>query len=787
MNKLLRTLNSPPPEFSAELAEQVARDAFGLEGRAEPLGGERDRNFLLHASSGDAVIKVANPAEPDDLLAFQCAALRHIAEQDPGLPVSRPIATRDGRDWAEANGQNGNVYRVRAFDYLRGLTLADAPDDARLMRNLGRLLGRLDRALRGFFHPAADHLLAWDLKRSGELADLVAGVAEPEVRELAQWAVDSFQKFVAPALPGLRAQIIHNDVSFHNTVVDPDEPFEISGVFDFGDIVHAPLLQDLAVTAAEVPAGRTDPFAVCADIVAGYHSMVPLEPEEFEMLPRMISMRLAMSTLLGYWCDEHTQWKEDRDHLHGWHARSVVWLKEIEQTGHSAMEKMLRAACGKTPAGLDVSQVEGNDLSLMWQRRKSRLGNANVVSYDDPVHLVRGEGVWLFDSAGRAYLDAYNNVPHVGHCHPHVVSAVVRQTAALNTNTRYMYEAILSYAERLVATLPDGLDVCYFVSSGSEANDLAWRIARACTGNTGGIVIEEAYHGLTEATFALSPEGFEDRPVAAHIATMPAPNEYRGPWGRDIADRPQRYAEYCEAAIQDLRRRGHAPAALFVDPILSSSGIFIPPPGYLSAVFKYVRAAGGLCVADEVQSGFGRIGTHMWGFQVDDVAPDIVTFGKPIAGGYPMGLVVTTRELADRFERHSEFFSTTGGNPVACAAAGAVLDVIEHDELLRHATEVGTELIGGVHALADKHDLIGDVRGSGLFIGVELVTDRATQTPAPEQTHAVVNTMRRQGVLIGRSGKDGNILKIRPPMVFGSVHARRLLACLDEALDSQTR
>jgi len=405
------------------------------------------------------------------------------------------------------------------------------------------------------------------------------------------------------------------------------------------------------------------------------------------------------------------------------------------------------------------------------------------LSYDNPVHAVRGEGVWLIDDTGRSLLDAYNNVPSVGHCHPTVVQALARQAATLNTNTRYLHTAILDYADRLTATMPGDLSVCMFVCSGSEANDLAWRLAKAHTGNTGGIVMEDAYHGTTDAVYELSPAEHEGSgKPAAHIVTVPAPDGYRGQFRRDDPRYAKRYAACFDEAITSLETRGLAPAAFYLDPILCSNGIMVPPPGYLCSAFQKVRAAGGLCVADEVQSGFGRTGDHFWGFEAHDVVPDIVTLGKPIGNGLSMAAVVTTPAIVASLMRETGFFSTTGGNPVSCAVGLAVLDVLEREGLQACASRVGAKLRAQIEKLREHHPLIGDVRGAGLFIGVELVRDHTTLEPARKETAAIANRMRDLGVLVGVEGPYGNVLKIRPPLVFNENHALQLTDALDQAL-----
>jgi 4-aminobutyrate aminotransferase-like enzyme/Ser/Thr protein kinase RdoA (MazF antagonist) len=775
---LLRNLETPKPELKSTDAERIVLEHFGIDATARSLGGERDSNFHLQTAQGGLLLKVANQADSEALVDFQCKALQHIRSTDPSLPIPQVHRSLDGRPWVVVTGAYGHSYNVRLHSYLPGQELRHAADDQRLMRGVGALVARLGQALRGFFHPAADHPLAWDMKRAGTLAHLAARIEVSEIRALVTGVFDEFQARVLPVLPRLRAQVIHNDVSFHNCVVNPERPWEISGVYDFGDLIHAPLVQDLAVTVPEVAAGRSDPMAAMAEIAAGYHSVTPLEPKEIALLPLLASTRLAMGLAIESWKPT----PDERDHYEQFADNSWALLEDIYADGLTSTEQLFRAACGLTTLHPGVTPRATN-IQALRERRAGRLGAGLELSYDRPLHAVRGEGVWLFDPAGNACLDAYNNVPQVGHCHPRVVAAIARQAALLNTNTRYLYEAIVEFGDRLTATLPGELEVCMLVSSGSEANDLAWRISKTCTGNTGALVLQGAYHGITDATHDLSPYNVVDRAdLAAHVETIDPPDDYRGAWGRADAERGPRYAGYTDAALERLGAKGHRPALFMIDTVMSSSGIFEVAPGYLSGVFKRVRALGGLCVADEVQAGFGRTGKHMWGFEQDDVIPDIVTLGKPIGNGHPIGAVVTRRELADEFYRATGFFSTTGGNPVSCAAATAVLDVIEREQLQKNALQMGNELARGIEALAQRYPVIGDVRGPGLFIGVELVRDPATREPAPAETRAVVNGMRDRGVLIGRDGLADNVLKIRPPIVFQSSHVDRLLTALDETL-----
>lgn len=421
-----------------------------------------------------------------------------------------------------------------------------------------------------------------------------------------------------------------------------------------------------------------------------------------------------------------------------------------------------------------------SDTEAMLARRMKLLGPAYRLFYRNPVHLVRGEGVWLYDAEGRKYLDMYNNVAHVGHCHPQVVEAVCSQMKLLNTHTRYLHGNVLDYAERLTGKFPGELDTAMFCCTGSEANELALRIARACTGGTGIIVTEHAYHGNTQAIYEISTEDIPANEVPDYVVTIPRPDTYRGLYrGSDAADK---YASHAHEALATLRNGGIRPAAFIVDTIASSCGVVAPPPGYLKKAADIVRAAGALFIADEVQPGFGRTGRNFWGYQADSVVPDIVTMGKPMGNGHPLSAVVTRRELTESFARHGSYFNTFGGNPVSCAAGLAVLDVIDKENLQQNALRVGDLLAEGIRSLAASHDCIGDVRGSGLFLAVELVSDRETREPAGELASTIVNDLRERGVLTGTIGPDNNILKLRPPMVIARSDADYMLDTLDRSL-----
>ena len=425
------------------------------------------------------------------------------------------------------------------------------------------------------------------------------------------------------------------------------------------------------------------------------------------------------------------------------------------------------------------------DASATLAARSSFLGKNLSVSYHHPLKIVRGWKQYLYDETGRAYLDVYNNVPLVGHSHPRVVRAVQEQIALLNTNTRYLHDNANRYAERLTRFLPEPLRVCYFLNSGSEANELALRLARTHTNREDVIVLEHAYHGHTNTLIDISPYKFSGpggrgRKPWVHVA--PIADDYRGPYRRDDAEAGKKYAHHVVNIIAGARASGRSIAAFIAETLPSVAGQIVFPPGYLAEAYRHIRAAGGVCIADEVQVGFGRLGTHFWGFETQNVIPDIVVLGKPIGNAFPLAAVVTTREIAASFDNGMEFFSTFGGNPVACAAGLAVLDVLEEERLQQNAHRVGNYFIAKLKQLEEKHSLIGDVRGSGLFLGLDLVLNRETREPAPAQASYVVNRLRERGILTGTDGPHHNVLKLRPPLIFSESDADLFATTLDDIL-----
>jgi len=704
-------LESTPPRFTADDVAALTAELFGLGGDARDLGSERDQTFLVEAAG---VVKISNAAENPANLELEAAAIEYALRADPDLPIARQLRSAT---------HQGHV--VRLFERMPGRHGGPHLSDA-AVRAYGTTHARLARALRGFFHPAAGRELLWDLKHAAELRQHLEHLGDR--RRLVEPVLDRYEEQVAPLWPALPAQVVHGDMNLGNVLLD--EHGFVSGIVDFGDSCHTAAVADLAVAIASLMRGRAvdDAFRAARIAVDGYQSRAPLEQAELDVLADLVATRMAAIVTISAW--RTARYPENAAYIQAEDADSWALLERWDP-------EQWRHELGGARLTVPTDALAG--------RREAAVGALLTnLTYDEPVHVVRGEGVWLIDDAGRRLLDGYNNVPVVGHGHPRVTEAIVRQTRTLNTHARYLYEPLIELAERLLATMP-GLDTVMLVNSGSEANDVAWRIAAGVTGHDGAVITEHAYHGVTAAIADLSPEEWPPGYVPPHVTRIP-PTLELGPT---------------------------APlAATFLDAGLTSDGIRPATAERAQALLQATHDAGGLFVADEVQIGYGRSGEGLWMYRHLGLEPDLVTLGKPMGNGYPVAAVLTRRELVERFPFAGTVFSTFGGNPVAAQAALAVLDVIEDERLVAHAKHVGGLLRERIRSLG--HPAIRDVRGIGLLTGVELDT--------PERARDVVNRLRADGVLVGRTGPRDDVLKIRPPLIFDEPHVELLVAALGASL-----
>ena len=749
-------LSAPMPDLDLSALADSLSVVWGLEGDLVAVHGERDRNFRVEAGTGRYLLKVHNPADDETALDLQDSALRHIRDVDPDLPVPAVVPTADGRPCAQLTGRDGRPSFARVMTWLEGHHPDPAGLDASRAYDWGRASARLGRALRGFVHPGCSYPIAWDLRRLPTLRTWLPAV-DADRRPAVVTVLDRFERRVAGRLPALRAQVVHNDLAPTNVLVDDD--WALTGVTDFGDMTHTTLVCDLAVAAADLVASRADGMALVAEVVAGYHSVTALETGEAELVADLVAGRYAASVLIT-----------------AGRAREQGWAPEIDDEAFAQLEAMLEAdldvltarfaAPARTPSpsarkAAPAPQRSTEDLLAA----RARTMGALELSYQKPIHLVAGQGVYLEAADGRRYLDAYNNVPVVGHGHPAVVEAVSAQLATLNTNSRYLQQVSVELAEQLLETLPERFERVLLVNSGSEANDLAWRIARHATGAGGGIATRFAYHGITEAAFAFSPEGWGKTPGPDFMRLVEPP-----PGAGDVA-----------SAVRSLADGGPGVAAMLVDGVFTSDGIRGPAHDWTAEAAAAVHAGGGLYVADEVQAGHGRTGASLWSFLAGNVPADLVTLGKPMGNGYPVAAVIGPGELIDPFIEDTDYFSTFGGGSVACAAALAVLKTVHEEGILDRVSSVGADLRARLHDLAGGTPCVSAVRGWGLAIGVDVV-DPATGHPDPLRARGVVDEVRDRGVLIGTTGREGATLKIRPPLVFGPEDVQVLVDALEPAL-----
>jgi 4-aminobutyrate aminotransferase-like enzyme/Ser/Thr protein kinase RdoA (MazF antagonist) len=762
------------PRITQDVATRIVSELYAIEGSASPLPSERDQNFMIHRTDGEQfVLKIANTEESFEFLDLQNQMIEFLGGRKVELEFPQVVPTKSGESIAAIKDDNGREHFVRLLTWLEGECFAQAlPHRRKLLASLGRALAQMDAALVEFSHPAAHRDFYWDLPNASmarEFIRLLPDDRQPLVKRFfAEWEKIDWRR--------CRFSVIHNDANDYNILVRGREPDErrVTAILDYGDVVHSATVCNLAVALAYVMLDKPDAIGAAAQVVAAYHETYPLTESEIDVLYTLAVTRLCCSVC---YAARQTRDVPGNEYLNISNAPAWALLEKLSTIPLEWPTQVFRYACG-LPVLKATPPASGRTSSELVSARQQHLGPSLSISYQTPLHIVAGSKQYLYAADGRRYLDCVNNVAHVGHSHPNVVRAASEQMATLNTNTRYLHDKLIEYCDRLTALLPESLSVVYLVNSGSEANELALRLARAYTGREDVIVVDGAYHGNTNAMIDLSPYKFDGpggRGSPAWVHKVPAPDVYRGDH-RGI-DAGERYAQ----AVADTARQDN-PAAFFCESALSCGGQIILPPGYLKEAFAAVRAAGAVCVADEVQTGFGRAGERFWMFETQDVVPDIVTLGKPIGNGHPLGTVITTRAIADSFANGMEYFNTFGGNPVSCAVGLAVLDVIRDEELQQNALEVGRYLQDGLSQLQQEHSLIGNVRGLGLFLGIEFVRDRETREPADREAAQIVERMKDRGVLLSTDGPFHNVIKIKPPLVFSRADGDVLISNLKYVL-----
>ncbi|MDR7254781.1 4-aminobutyrate aminotransferase-like enzyme/Ser/Thr protein kinase RdoA (MazF antagonist) [Nocardioides sp. BE266] len=748
-------LEEPAPRLADDSVRRLVAEHWGLTDLdVRPLSSERDLNVLVGTGH---VLKVSNPAEDPALVEMEVAALEHASVTDPDLPVPRGVRLLDGSDVATIADDTGRPCLARLITTVPGTPLEGQVITEDLAEQVGAATARTARALQGFFHPAAgSRVLDWDVRRLPAVAEKAGLAADDPLRPVVDRVAASLDRLTA-----LPSQVHHADVTLTNLLATDGR---ITGVIDVGDLHHTADVADLAVALTSVLRNTSEaqvctPWELAGAALRGYQRLRPLSYDEVDVLGELVLSRLVLGTVISRGRalahPDNTAYITQYDDAN---ARTTTELAQLSPA--DLAERLHRLA------GTRVAPREG-----LAERRAAVMGGPVApLFYEHPLEIVSGEGAWLTDAAGRRHLDAYNNVAVVGHADPTVTQRVARQLGRLNTHSRYLHPEVVELAERLAASIPDELDTVLFTTSGTEANEVAWRLATEWTGGSGALIVEHGYHGSTRWMADLSsnewPPGHRPEAVGTFRAPI-APSDLSA----------AATSEQVQASARALADRGHRPALLLADSGFTSEGVHDAPASYFEGLRAGAHAAGALYLADEVQVGYGRTGPALWRFAQSGVVPDLVTVGKPMGAGYPMGAVVARREVVDRFAERYEYFSTFAATPAAAAAGNAVLDVLADRRLPERALVTGAYLQERLRGLASSYDLLGEVRGTGLVVGVDVLGGRDT-------AKALLEALVREGALAGLTGRRGDVLKVRPPLVWDETHVDHFVGCLTRALDS---
>ncbi|MCP3952483.1 MAG: aminotransferase class III-fold pyridoxal phosphate-dependent enzyme [Desulfobacterales bacterium] len=735
----------------------------------EDLEGYASINIRVKTTDGNTYVWKQNPDSPLER-AFLEAENQVLLTLDQALPYDFPVpqSVRQGSLLTVTENRTGNRTLHRLLTFVDGDFFDRIEPTPELFASLGTFLARLDRTLLDFRHPGIEaRRLQWDLQHLDLPLHYLPYITDPRRRKLVEYFYLQFKEVVVPKLSLLRRSVIHGDANEQNLLTTGGQ---VSGIIDFGDMSYTPLVNEVAIALTYAMLGKADPLVWASHVLRAYTAELPLEREEVDLLYYLVAGRLCASV-----CSSA-------------HAKTLkpdsAYITISEKPAWEMLEKWLtlnpRAATAAFARAAGLEKVIPPDMAQELARREAYFSRALSVSYAEPLKMEKAAFQYMYDAAGNTYLDLYNNIPHVGHCHPKVVQAGQDHMARLNTNTRYLYDQLHDYSERLLALFPASLNKIFYVNSGSAAADLAIRLARTHTANKDIVVLEHGYHGNTVTGIEISAYKFEHAGGPGqpdHILKAPIPDAYRGPYRGSGAGE-----KYAAQALALLKAGARAPAAFISEPIIGCGGQVPLSKGYLETLYPALRERGAVCISDEVQTGFGRLGQWFWGFEMLGVVPDIVMLGKPMGNGHPLAAVVTTAAIARSFENGLEFFSSFGGNSVACAVGLAVLEVLEEEALPQNAWKTGDYLKAGLNALKGQFPVIGDVRGEGLFLGIEFVEDPGTRAPHTALAGAVQNRLKADHVLVGTDGPFENVIKIKPPLCFDRKDADVFLQALEKAL-----
>jgi 4-aminobutyrate aminotransferase-like enzyme/Ser/Thr protein kinase RdoA (MazF antagonist) len=749
--------------------KSILHEQFGINAiKVKRLSGLDNANYLVETKTEHYIFKTY-PYTQDTLTLVEAENDALLFLQNEGQKGTQTPIPSKNQNYSALVQIDGREYICRMLSYLDGEFLGDVPHTKELIQSLGRFLARLDLKLQGFINYRIQaRKLKWDILHLDMSKQYLEHIQDKKARSVVYYFFKQYEENVIAVLPQLRTSIIQNDANEWNVLVNKDE---VTGIIDFGDMAHSLLINELAIAITYSCYDKDNPLEWASVLIKAYHEILPLQEKELEVLYYLIAARLCISV-----CNSAYARDNDLNNEYAFVSEKYAWQMIYRWL---TINPIAAENCFRQAAGYPVKNPL--DVETMLAKRYEHMSSILSVSYSTPIYMKGAAFQYMYDAYGNTFLDAYNNIPQVGHSHPKVVEAGQRQMAKLNTNTRYLYDSLNEYAEKLLSKFPGSLDKVFFVNSGSAATDLALRMAEVHTGFKRTMVMEHGYHGNTLSAVDVSYYKFNNPKGTGrkeHIVVTPIPDTYRGKYTNDDGNAGRCYAE--EAA--KLVKNSDSPIGTFIcEPMLGCGGQVPLAKGYLKHIYPVIRKQGGVCIIDEVQTGFGRMGDHYWGYEAQDVVPDMVILGKPMANGHPMGAVVCTSEIAASFEKGVEFFSSFGGNPVSCAIALAVLEVIDEENLQENAKNVGDYYKSLLTSLQKKHPCIGDVRGSGLYLGVELVKDHSMDPDTGLAQH-IKNELRNAHILISTDGPFDSVLKSKPPLRFTREDAFKTVEQIDKVL-----
>lgn len=729
------------------------------------MEGYESSNFKITVADSSYVLKVYNSSDYNKSLVDGESHILNSLQSKHNNKFPKPILTNKGKYWVE---KNNSLYRLMTF--VEGEFLGNIRRSKDLAFKLGIFLAELDIQTIGIYDTAImAKQMPWDLQYFYKNQQYIKYISGHQNRSLVVYFFQQFKEQVLPHVDRLREGIIHNDANEWNVLTNDNS---ISGIIDFGDMCYTWTINELAVAITYYMMDQKKLFEYASELIKGYHKIRPLEALELDILYYLIAARLCTSVCNSAYAK--TQNPNSKyitiSEKPAWYLLRI-WLTINPIKAKDAFRKA---------AGLPASKKK--PINQQLKRRKKSISSSLSLSYDEPIYMDRSAFQYMYDTKGNTFLDAYNNIMLVGHCHPKVVEAAQRTLARLNTNTRYVYDELQTYSEKLLSKFPASLNKVFFVNSGSAASDLAIRLAKTHTKKNKVMVIEHGYHGNTSLGIAISHYKFDHKGgpgKSENIIQASMPKVF----GSGFASEEKACKHYVKKVLKDIQENEYEIGAFIAEPIIGCGGQVPLPKDYLKSIYPKIRKQGGVCISDEVQVGFGRMGNYFWGYEMYGVVPDIVIIGKPMGNGHPVGAVITTDEIALSFENGLEFFSSFGGNPVSCAIGEAVLEVIEKENLAIKAHKTGEYLKSLLIKLAQKFPQIADVRGQGLFLGVEILD--LNKNPDKILAHYLKNGLRKKHILVSTDGPENNVLKIKPPLYFNNENCDTLVSSMEILLQEK--